>query len=431
MRAGGKPAGGLASYWKLSEGLRAPERARLLMEIGQGVPLVWEPGDDDGDHVAREYLNSRVWSIAGGSNEMQRNAISEQILGLPREPSFDKGKPFNEVVHQARNWAQEGGSQCLTRSFSGRPASSPGKRSSASPATPTWNWPARGRTHRTRTAVTSASCSAWPRWACTATTDTDALLATPADCVVFMRNRDWVSDPMGTFPDLLRILRSGKNVVNLWWPSLVYPRPLGDEVYKPLQEACLEGGSSFLTVGMDPGYGTAALALAALPLAREVSSVHMIQIMNNAHWEGEGITLFYGFGQRDPANSPMLAPGVTTRYHATTLHMLADAIGVSIDDIVEDHSVIYADEAFDIASGHIPAGTISGLRYQVKGMAGGEARVIVEHVERLRDERLPRAGVHGRRLPGGGHPAYRPSVSTWPSRRLPDSPATIWPSPPP
>ena len=243
-----------------------------------------------------------------------------------------------------------------------------------------------------------------------ATSDTEALLAAPADCVVFMRNRDWVSDPMGTFPDLLRILRSGKNVVNLWWPSLVYPRPLGDEVYKPLQEACLEGASSFLTVGMDPGYGTAALALAALPLAREVGSVHMTQIMNNAYWEGEGITLFYGFGQRDAANSPMLAPGVTTRYHATTLHLLADAIGVTIEDIVEDHTVIYADEAFDIASGHIPAGTISGLRYQVKGMAQGEARVIVEHVERLRDNDFPELEFKG--------DGYRAEVTGEPCIRL-------------
>jgi alkylation response protein AidB-like acyl-CoA dehydrogenase len=102
MRTSGKPAGGIASYWKLSEGLRAPERARLLMEIGQGMPLVWE--DEDGARVATEYLNSRVWSIAGGSNEMQRNAISEQVLGLPREPSVERGKPFREVVRGARDW---------------------------------------------------------------------------------------------------------------------------------------------------------------------------------------------------------------------------------------------------------------------------------------------------------------------------------------
>jgi alkylation response protein AidB-like acyl-CoA dehydrogenase len=104
MRSSGKPAAGIASYWKLSEGLRAPQRARLLMEIGQGVPLAWEDGAEHGSDTVLEYLNSRVWSIAGGSNEMQRNAISEQVLGLPREPSSDRGKPFNEVVHDARNW---------------------------------------------------------------------------------------------------------------------------------------------------------------------------------------------------------------------------------------------------------------------------------------------------------------------------------------
>jgi 4-hydroxy-tetrahydrodipicolinate reductase len=244
----------------------------------------------------------------------------------------------------------------------------------------------------------------------TASTDADAVLAAPADCVCYMPGRTWVKDPMAVLPELLRILRAGKNVVSLWWPTLVYPRAMGDEVYGALQEACREGGSSFLTVGMDPGYGTAALALAALPLVREVHSVEMTQFMNNAYWEGEGITLFYGFGQRDVANTPMLQPGVTTSYHATTLHMLADAIGVTIEEIVEEHSLIYADEAFDIASGHIPKDTISGVRYKVKGMSGGAAKVIVGHVERLRDNDFAELD-----FPGDG---YRAEVTGTPDIRM-------------
>jgi hypothetical protein len=242
----------------------------------------------------------------------------------------------------------------------------------------------------------------------TTTQDADALIATEADCVCFMPGRTWVQDPMTTLELVASILRSGKNVANLWWPMTVYPLAMDDEVYKLLDSACREGGTSFCTIGMDPGYGTAGLALSALTLVREVERVHMYQFMNNAYWEGEGITAFYGFGQDDPQQSPILRPGVTTNYHLTTIHLLADAIGAEIDDIVEDHEVIRAEEAFDIASGHIPAGGISGVRYRVKGLVGGKERVVVEHVEKLRDDQFPE-------FPGDG---YRAEIEGVPNIRL-------------
>jgi alkylation response protein AidB-like acyl-CoA dehydrogenase len=94
----------IAAYGKLAEGTLAPIRARIAMEIGGGNALVWEHGDIEGMRPSVSYLNGRMMSIAGGTNEMQRNAIGERVLGLPREPSFDTKKPFVEVIRDAKNW---------------------------------------------------------------------------------------------------------------------------------------------------------------------------------------------------------------------------------------------------------------------------------------------------------------------------------------
>ena len=38
------------------------------------------------DRLTRLFLYSRADTIYGGSNQIQRNVIGEQALGLPKEP---------------------------------------------------------------------------------------------------------------------------------------------------------------------------------------------------------------------------------------------------------------------------------------------------------------------------------------------------------
>lgn len=222
----------------------------------------------------------------------------------------------------------------------------------------------------------------------TATRDTEALLALDADCICYMAHSD--VRPGEVVDDLCRMLAAGKNVVNTSFVPLLHPRALEDGTLERLESACEEGGTSIYTSGIDPGYGNAGLAVGALALCRQVDTVRMMEIVNYATWDNPG-TMFgiMGFGQPDTSQSLLLAPGSVTLAWGPVVTLVADALGVTLDAITETHEVITADEAFDIASGRIEEGTISGIRFEVRGVVAGHPRIIVEHVTRLRDGDAP------------------------------------------
>ena len=56
----------------------------------------------------RTFIPALGWTmlavtVAGGSQEMQRNGVSERVLGLPREATPDRGVPFSEVLASRRS----------------------------------------------------------------------------------------------------------------------------------------------------------------------------------------------------------------------------------------------------------------------------------------------------------------------------------------
>jgi alkylation response protein AidB-like acyl-CoA dehydrogenase len=95
IRAGKMPPAASAVL-KLYSGTATARRLAIAIEIA-GPEAVSTSDDRKAAKYGMEFLMRQSIAIGGGTNEIQRNIISERVLEMPREYSADRGKPFNEV----------------------------------------------------------------------------------------------------------------------------------------------------------------------------------------------------------------------------------------------------------------------------------------------------------------------------------------------
>ena len=85
----------------MSVGLLGARRATIGMELAGSSSVGWPP-DDPTSEYGNDYLFRQAHCLGGGSTEMQRNIISERLLGMPRERSEDRDRPFRDVPRTGR-----------------------------------------------------------------------------------------------------------------------------------------------------------------------------------------------------------------------------------------------------------------------------------------------------------------------------------------
>lgn len=77
------------------------DAADIAMDI-LGVAATIEADDLAQRRWVTSYLGAHAMHIGGGTDNIQRNIIGEQVLGLPREPGDDRKLPFRELLAQGR-----------------------------------------------------------------------------------------------------------------------------------------------------------------------------------------------------------------------------------------------------------------------------------------------------------------------------------------
>jgi alkylation response protein AidB-like acyl-CoA dehydrogenase len=97
--ASGKMEPGYGSLMKLGDDVVTQRRAEFALSLAGARGVTWSATEPHEAAWASHFLNTRGTSIAGGTDEIQRNNVSERVLGLPREPALDRDIPFNQVPH--------------------------------------------------------------------------------------------------------------------------------------------------------------------------------------------------------------------------------------------------------------------------------------------------------------------------------------------
>jgi 2,4-diaminopentanoate dehydrogenase len=197
--------------------------------------------------------------------------------------------------------------------------------------------------------------------------------------------------------------------MNLIYPPAAHPKPV-----QALSEACVQGGSSLFTSGIDPGFSGDALPLAALQICERVDSIRVQELSDYGTHTDPAWATPYGFGRPEGAPAPILEPGVPTYFWGGMIRMLADALDVELEGLEEFCERWYTPMTFDVPIGRMEQSTLAAVRFGVAGIVAGERCLFAEHVTRMRADMAP----HWPRPPAGASSVHRVDVKGRPSLTL-------------
>ena len=199
----------------------------------------------------------------------------------------------------------------------------------------------------------------------TATDDVDALLALKPDCVVY--------NPMWHDTDeVVRILAAGVNVVST--AAFITGRNLGDERDR-IEAACREGETTMFGSGVSPGF-IELLAIVSAMVCERVDKITVSEAADSTYYDSPDTERPAGFGEPidHPELQAMTAHG--TAVFGEAVRLVADALGVELDDVRCEAEYAQTTEDLDLGSWTIPAGCVAGIAASWQGRVGN--RTVVE-----------------------------------------------------
>lgn len=237
-----------------------------------------------------------------------------------------------------------------------------------------------------------------------ATTSAEAALGTleGRGAVAYMASGELRPDD--AVADIATALRGGAVVVTPAVYALYDHRSAPDDVRRPVEEACQEGGSALFVSGIDPGWGNDLLPTLVSGFAGTIDQVRCQEIFDYSTYDAaDSVRMIVGMGEPMDYEPPMVAAGIPSMVWGGQVRMIARALGVELDELREtvDRRPLERDVTNQL--GDFAAGSQGALRFEVQGIVAGEPRIVVEHVTRIAGDCAPDWPTP----PDGGDGAHR------------------------
>lgn len=224
-----------------------------------------------------------------------------------------------------------------------------------------------------------------PRSGVRATRDRQAILEVKADCVLHMPlpAAQTGGNPADDERDITDLLASGKNVITV--VGFLYPKAHGPDLVGRLEAACRIGASSLHGTGANPGFVADVLPLVLSGLCTSVKHISIRDVVGFDTYPSPGLVFdMMGFGktaeeyEQDGVRWRTFMQALFTE----SLHMIADGIGIRLDETKQIHETDLANGEFSIAAGRISNGTVAAQRWVWSGFSHEAEFVSIESIYR-------------------------------------------------
>ncbi|MCW2649744.1 MAG: dihydrodipicolinate reductase [Mycobacterium sp.] len=197
----------------------------------------------------------------------------------------------------------------------------------------------------------------------TTTGSIDDIVATDADCVLYM--------PL--FPnldDVCALLAAGMNVVTTCG-QFHHPAGMDPAVRARVDEACETGDASIHSTGSSPGFISEAFPLVVTSIQRQLNSLTIDEYAEMSQRDSpEMLFGLMGFG-RTPAPFEEFRAHYLRSSFGPSLHVIADAVGLPLDSLEARGELATAKSSEQIAAGTLETGSVAAQRITVTGMRSG------------------------------------------------------------